>query len=55
MGMAKTYSTTDPRITSDNLKSRMVTPMFTEILEGAMKLYEAYERELKCFRKYKCV
>lgn len=33
----------------------MVTPMFTEILEGAMKLYEAYERELKCFRKYKCV
>lgn len=24
MGMAKTYSTTDPRITSDNLKSRYV-------------------------------
>lgn len=32
-----------------------MTAIFTEILEGAMKLYEEYERELKCFRKYKCV
>lgn len=29
--------------------------MFIEILEGVMKLYEEYERELKCFRKYKYV